>query len=100
PIPDLVLDLVAEVMSLGNTRKEMEEKRLEYFTRGVRLIWLIRPKARVVDVYTSPVGFTRRTVSMVLDGGEVLPGFSIAIGDLFRKPSGPQRGKPAPKRRG
>jgi Uma2 family endonuclease len=100
PIPDLVPDLVAEIISPGNTRKEMEEKRHEYFTRGVRLVWLIRPKARVVDVYTSPQRFTRRTASMALDGGEVLPGFSIAIGDLFRKPSSPRHGKPAPKCKG
>jgi Uma2 family endonuclease len=100
PIPDLVPDLVVEVMSPGNTRKEMEEKRLEYFSRGVRLVWLIRPRSRVLDVYTSPHSFTRRTATMTLGGGEVLPGFSIAIGDLFRKPSSPHYVKPAPKRKG
>ena len=99
PIPDLVPDLVAEVISPGNTRKEMEEKRLEYFSRGVRLVWMLRLQARVVEVYTSAQSFTRRSASMALDGGEALPRFSIAIGDLFRKPTSPQRDKPAPKRK-
>ena len=99
PIPDLVPDLTVEVISRGNTRKEMEEKLNEYFEKGVRLVWLVRPRTRVVDVYTTADQFARLTASATLDGGEVLPGFSILVGDLFRKPEGPKRGKRNGKRR-
>jgi len=99
PIPDLVPDLAVEVISPSNTRKEMEEKLEEYFEKGVRLVWFVRPRARVVDVYTSADQFARLTASATLDGGDVLPGFSIVVGDLFRKPEGPGRGKPNGKRR-
>jgi Uma2 family endonuclease len=99
PIPHLVPDLTVEVISPSNTRKEMEEKLREYFEKGVRLVWLVRPRARVVDVYTAADQFTRLSVSATLDGADVLPGFSIAVGDLFRKPEGPGRGKPNGKRR-
>jgi Uma2 family endonuclease len=99
PIPDLVPDLAVEVISRSNTRKEMEEKLKEYFEKGVRLVWFVRPRNRVVDVYTSADQFARLTASATLDGGDVLPGFSILVGDLFRKPEGPGRGKPNGKGR-
>ena len=99
PIPDLVPDLAVEVISPSNTRKEMEEKLKEYFEKGVRLVWFVRPRSRMVDVYTSAEAFTRLTASATLDGGEVLPGFSILVADLFRKPEAPGRGKPNGKRR-
>ena len=83
PVPLLVPDLAVEVISRSNTPKEMAEKLQEYFEKGVRLVWYVRPRGRVVDVYTTPDSFTRRTASMRLDGGDVLPGFSVQVGELF-----------------
>jgi Uma2 family endonuclease len=99
PIPDLVPDLTVEVISPSNTRKEMDEKLREYFEKGVRLAWLVRPRTRVVDVYTAADQFRRLSVSARLDGADVLPGFSIVVGELFRKPEAPGRGKSNGKRR-
>jgi Uma2 family endonuclease len=111
PVPLLVPDLAVEVISRNNTRKEMDEKLHEYFEKGVRLVWYVRPRSRVVDVYTSPDRFTRLTASMQLDGGDVLPGFSFQVGELFEMPkrptakgeqkkNGPQTGKKKGPRRG
>lgn len=89
PIPLLVPDLAVEVISKSHTRKEMDEKLREYFEKGVRLVWYVRPRLRVVDVYTSPDRFTRLSASMRLDGGDVLPGFSVAVGELLAMPKRP-----------
>jgi len=89
PVPLLVPDLAVEVISPSNTRKEMEQKLREYFEKGVRLVWYVRPQRRVVDVYTAPENVTRLTASMRLDGGDVLPGFSIQVGELFEMPKRP-----------
>ncbi len=43
----------------------------------------------MVDVYTAPDRFTRLTASMQLDGGDVLPGFSVQVGELFEMPKEP-----------
>ena len=83
PIPDLVPDLAVEVLSAGNTEAEMAKKLLEYFTAGVRLVWLVDPEARTVAVHTSPGQFTVLNENQTLDGGVVLPGFSLALRDLF-----------------
>jgi Uma2 family endonuclease len=93
PVPLLVPDLAVEVISKNNTRKEMDDKLEEFFDKGVRLVWYVRPKIRVVDVYTSPERFTRLTASMQLDGGDVLPGFSVRVGELFELPKRPGAGK-------
>ena len=104
PVPLLVPDLAVEVISRSNTPKEMGEKLEDYFEKGVLVVWYVRPKSRVVDVYTAPDHFTRLTASMRLDGGDVLPGFSVQVGELFQMPkrssdkgkekrNGPRRGR-------
>ena len=40
-------DLAVEVVSPGNTRREIEEKVKEYFAAGTRLVWIVIPKERV-----------------------------------------------------
>jgi Uma2 family endonuclease len=111
PVPLLIPDLAVEVISRSNTRKEMDEKLQEYFEKGVRLVWYVRPRSRVVDVYTGPDRFSRLTASMRLDGGDVIPGFSVQVGELFELPkrpgdkveqkkNGPRPGKKNGPRRG
>ncbi len=78
-------DLVVEVLSPGNTKKEMELKRGEYEAIGVALAWYVDPEARAVTVY--PKGRTRGsnllTEGDTLDGGKVLPGFALPVADIF-----------------
>ncbi|MGA2439342.1 MAG: Uma2 family endonuclease [Tepidisphaeraceae bacterium] len=83
PIPDLAPDLAVEVLSDSNTRREMENKLHEYFTAGTKLVWYVDIKTKSVEVYTSPAQITRLTGGDVLGGGEVLPGFEIAVSKLF-----------------
>jgi Uma2 family endonuclease len=83
PIPDLAPDLAVEVLSDGNTRREMENKLQEYFKAGTKLVWYVDFKTRSVEAYTSPTQVTRLSGSDVLGGGEVLPGFEVAISTLF-----------------
>jgi Uma2 family endonuclease len=83
PIPDLFPDLAVEVLSPSYTRSEMERKRREYFTAGTRLVWVVDPDARTVDVFTAPDVSARLTAADTLDGGAVLPGFSLSLAALF-----------------
>jgi Uma2 family endonuclease len=83
PIPDLAPDLAIEVLSKSNTAKEMERKRNHYFTAGVRLVWIIDPRKRLAKVYTSPKRHNTLDESATLDGGDVLPGFSLPLRELF-----------------
>jgi Uma2 family endonuclease len=86
PIADLAPDLAVEVISEGNTRKEMERKLRDYFVSGVRLVWLVYPKTQTVEVYTSPDEMRRVGKNQALDGGDVLPGFRLTLKDMFAWP--------------
>lgn len=96
-VPELTPDLAVEVISKSNTRKEMERKLQEYFDQDVRLVWFVYPKARAIDVYTSPHEKRRVRHDQVLDGGEVLPGFKLPLKELFTTP---RRRRRPPRRRG
>jgi Uma2 family endonuclease len=76
-------DLAVEVISQGNTEKEMAEKLRDYFAAGSRLVWYVDPEQRQVEVFTSPQ--SRRVVQEheALDGGDVLPGFEMSLKELF-----------------
>lgn len=82
-VPDVVPDLAVEVLSEGNTAGEMARKRHEYFAAGVRLVWLVDPRTRTVDVYTTPDQSTLLHEEQTLDGGTVLPGFTLPLQELF-----------------
>jgi Uma2 family endonuclease len=83
PIPDLAPDLVVEVLSEGNTPREMDQKLLEYFSAGVRLVWYVLPDLQQVHVYTAPDQRQIITADHTLHGGEVLPGFTLPVHRLF-----------------
>jgi Uma2 family endonuclease len=82
-IARFVPDLAVEVISQGNTRKEMERKLKDYFRAGVRLVWFIYPKTQTARAYTSPRSFKLITREQALDGGDVLPGFALPLRELF-----------------
>jgi len=83
PIPDLAPDLAVEVLSRSNTPAEMRLKRRDYFAAGVQLVWEVDPEARTVSVYTAVEDPTVLTQADTLDGGSILPGFTLALRDLF-----------------
>jgi Uma2 family endonuclease len=83
PIPHLVPDLAVEVLSESNTQAEMARKRREYFEAGVRLVWLVDLDDRTVTVFTGPEESTTVDQNQILDGGDVLPGFTLPLAGLF-----------------
>jgi Uma2 family endonuclease len=85
PVPSLTPDLVIEVLSESNTPAEMERKRGEYFDSGVRLIWEADLELRVVTVFTREGNVTILDATRTLDGGDVLPGFTLPLDVLFSK---------------
>lgn len=107
PVPELVPDLAVEVLSESNTREEMQQKLDDYFEAGVKLVWYIDPRKRTVRVFTSPDDATELGVADTLDGGNVLPGFSVEVARLFdqlapaAKPAKPPKsnGGKKPKKR-
>ena len=83
PVPQVAPNLAVEVLSRGNAPGEMAAKRRDYFSAGVEIVWEVNPIARTVLVYTSPTLVTTLEMTNTLDGGVVLPGFTLPVRELF-----------------
>lgn len=95
PILDLAPDLAVEVLSRNNTKREMDQKVREYFLSGVRLVWIVDPRKRFFRVYTAPDRSRLLREEQTLDGGDVLPGLSLPLREVFaRTPKVAARKKP------
>ena len=89
PICGISPNLAVEVISSGNTRKEIDRKRRERFKSKVELVWIADPATRSVEVWTSQKDCRILEESDELDGGGVLPGFRLKIADWFLRAEGP-----------
>jgi Uma2 family endonuclease len=78
-------DLAVEIVSPTETTSELEEKLRDYRAAGTALIWVIDPVARIVSVQSAREAERRLAEADVLDGGDVLPGFSIPVARLFER---------------
>ncbi len=100
PIPDLFPDLAVEVLRENNTPEEMRRKLREYFLAGVRLVWMIDPRKRMAEVYTGPDAPTAiLDEKKALEGGEVLPGFTLPLAELFEHSAAAPRKARLPRKK-
>lgn len=76
-------DLAVEVISPSNTFEEIHNTLVEYFENGCQLAWVINPDEQSVLVYRQPQPDRLLKMGDRLDGEEVIPGFSLAVAELF-----------------
>jgi len=82
-VPAVAPDLAVEVLSTRNTPREMARKRDEYFRAGVRLVWEIDPETRTANVYSAVEQMQAIPAEGTLEGGDVLPGFTLSLKAVF-----------------
>ena len=78
-----VPDLVVEVVSPSDSAREANERALMWKGFDVRLVWMLFPDTRTVDVYGEGGSVTTLGEVDSLDGGDVLPGFSCSVSAIF-----------------
>ncbi|MEO2091084.1 MAG: Uma2 family endonuclease, partial [Gemmataceae bacterium] len=76
-------DLLVEVLSTDDRRRDVREKIRGYIGAGVPLVWLVDPDTRTVTVYAGSLRGLELDETDQLDGGAVLSGFSCHVSDLF-----------------
>ena len=76
-------DLAVEVLSPNDRASEVIAKVQEWLTAGSRMVWVVDPKSRTVSVYRSRTEIAVLGASDTLTGGDVLPGFSLSVGEIF-----------------
>ena len=76
-------DLAVEVLSPTDRMADALAKVAMYLDAGVRLVWLVDPRSRTLTVFRLDDPPTKLDVGDILDGGDVLPGFSVPVAEIF-----------------
>ncbi|MEZ4727153.1 MAG: Uma2 family endonuclease [Caldilineaceae bacterium] len=76
-------ELAVEIKSPTDTIKQLREKADYYLANGAHLVWLVFPGKRYVEVYTPDGEMEVMFGDDLLNGGNVLPGFTMPVADVF-----------------
>lgn len=77
-------DLAIEVMSPTDRKRGLRLKAEKYLSYGTKMVWLVFPDEQQVEVYTPDEDVIMIGVDGTLDGRDVLPGFKLAVKDIFK----------------
>ena len=76
-------DLAIEVISPNDIYREVDEKVQDWLDAGTRMVIVINPRRREVRVHTPLADTVILTPDDTLDGGDVVPGWTIPISAVF-----------------
>ncbi len=76
-------DLVIEVVSPNDVASEIDVKAAEYLNAGVRLIWVVYPETRAVNIFRPGGQDSRLTEGETLSGEDIVPGFELPVAEIF-----------------
>lgn len=76
-------DFAVEVLSPGDSLREVDEKIQAWLAAGVTLLWVVDPALKTVTQYRSPTDVTIYTAGDVIDSIDLLPGFSLEVSQIF-----------------
>ena len=85
PIPTAAPLVAVEIKSDSNSYTDLRHKAQKYLDHGTKMVLLVYPQKRIVEVYQPDLDLQICTIEDPLEGGAVLPGFSTAISSLFPK---------------
>ncbi|HEY2253633.1 MAG TPA: Uma2 family endonuclease [Planctomycetaceae bacterium] len=76
-------DLAVEVVSPGDSTREVDEKVAAWLTAGSEMVWVVRGRPKTVTVHHVGGKPEVLGVNDVLEGGSTLPGFRCRVADIF-----------------
>lgn len=78
----LAPDLAVEILSPSKHDVAVRIKVVNYL-RGGTAVWVVDPHAQCVEVYTTDAPPRLAHLGDALDGGSVLPGFTLHVSEIF-----------------
>lgn len=78
-----VCPFVIEVISKNDQVNDVEDKIIEYFENGVQVVWVIIPKVKKVEVYTSVEDVKICFGDSLCSAMPFMADFNISVNDLF-----------------
>ena len=80
---EVVPELVVEIVSPSDSETDVREKISMWLDLGVSMALEVRPAERTVMVHRPGAPSVTLTGDDVLDGGDVLPGFTLPLSEIF-----------------
>lgn len=80
----IVPDLVIEVISPDDRHRQVLDKVGQWLEAGCRLVWVVDPPNRTVHVYRPGKTVEVLHDTDLLDGEDVVPGFSLPVARIFQ----------------
>lgn len=77
-------DLAVEIVSPSETMDDVDEKVQKYLEAGTKLVWIIRPLRRRIEVHRANGESLFLTDKDVLNGEDVVRGFTLPVNRIFR----------------
>ena len=78
-------DLAVEVISPNDLYADVDEKVAEWLEHGTRMVLVVNPRRKSVAVHRPGRDVRMLGVEDTLDGEDVVPGWSLAVRDLFTR---------------
>jgi Uma2 family endonuclease len=76
-------DLAIEIASPSDKPDDLARKAQQYLAAGSGAVWVLYPEARLAYLYSPGGHIEVREDSQALDNPELLPGFSVALAEIF-----------------
>ncbi|MFN2454633.1 MAG: Uma2 family endonuclease [Pyrinomonadaceae bacterium] len=76
-------DLAVEVVSPGDSAREVREKVAAWLAAGTRMVWVVDAKKHTISVHRTQTDVVVLTENEVLGGADVVPGFSCTVAEVF-----------------
>lgn len=76
-------DLAVEVLSPDDRPGYVREKVAEWLAAGTLVVWVVDPRTRTVTIHDSGERAVVFAEADTVPGGDLLPGFQLAVRDLF-----------------
>ncbi|MFN8496148.1 MAG: Uma2 family endonuclease [Caldilineaceae bacterium] len=78
-MPSLAVDIQLPDVSV----EQLRAKAAYYLENGGRLVWLVYPEKRLIEVYRPDADVELLVEGDALTGGDVLPSFTLAVAGIF-----------------
>ena len=88
-------DLAVESVSPNDLAYDVDEKVQDWLLAGTRLVWVVNPQTRTIEVHRAQRPGSIFREGDELDGEDVLPGFRCQVKELFEPPVGVATTSPA-----
>jgi Uma2 family endonuclease len=76
-------DLAVETISPSDTVFEVDEKVDEWLGAGAEAVWVLNPRQKSVRIHRADRTVQILSATDVLDGEQLVPGFRIAVSEIF-----------------